>query len=204
MQLDRRSVLSLARLALVTGCGALVTGCGGGTLRRSAPAVPRLAAQRLGSIRCAMTYDGDWLGGMPPLEALEGDLDLAARRGVEIVVDLRVDASKQYLPLGPYAIPLGLELEEIPVGPTASSGPFRISDESIDRVRTILRAPGRRRTLLLDDSGTLAPMLYAIHLAVDEGVPESEALRAARVVGLTPECERFVRDQVARIESQAS
>lgn len=200
MQLDRRSIalggFFLASLAILGGCG-------GGALRRSAPAVPRLVTQRLGNIRCAMTYDGDWLGGIPSIEDLEGDLDLAARRGVEILIDLRWDGSKQYLPLEPYTSPLGLELVEVGVGRPVDTGSFRISKEAVDQVRSILTAPGRRRVLLLDDSGTLAPAIYAVHLAVDEGIPEAEALRAARAVGLSSTCEGFVREQVDRIESQA-
>ena len=64
------------------------------------------------------------------------------------------------------------------------------------------RAPGRRRTLLLDDDSTLAATVYAIHLAVDENVPAAMALRAARASGLTHACEDFVDAQVERIESQ--
>ncbi len=158
-----------------------------------------------------MTYDGDWLGGASPEECLPEDLELAARRGVEVLVDLRSPSYQEAYPLDEVASAAGLDLVKIDlVNPDASSADRAegepsnlISDRAVDSVREILLAPGRRRTLLLDGDGTLSSMIYAVHLTVDEGMAEAEALRAARATGLSQIQESFVKRQVDRIRSQA-
>lgn len=157
-----------------------------------------------------MTYDGDWLGGMPPIECLPEDLELASRRGVEVVVDLRsirrrlehglegpvVDAGMEYV---------SIELQRLDVGDDTGRDDLEvISDEAVDQVRSVLRAPGRRRVLLVDDDGTYSSMIYAIHLAADENVSEAMALRAARATGISVENEEFVKRQVRRLSSGQS
>ena len=47
-------------------------------------------------------------------------------------------------------------------------------------------------------------MVYAIHLAVDEGVEPSRALRAARATGIDQSHEEFVKRQVARLKPEPS
>ena len=78
---------------------------------------------------------------------------------------------------------------------------FGLSVKAIDEVRDILNGPGRKRSLLLDENGTRASTVYAIHLTVDEGIAEAEALRAARATGMTQANADFVREQVERIRS---
>lgn len=199
------SARRIAALLLFVIASTSLVACGGGALRAGVSVGPRLTHARLGDVRGAMTYDGDWLGGTPPLEALAADLDLAARRGVEVVIDMRSPRVRESVPLNGPAGAVGLEVVEVDLlmgfdGPEAPEVP--ITDAAVDRIRSILRAPGRRRTLLLDDDSTLAATVYAIHLAVDENVPAAMALRAARASGLTHACEDFVDAQVERIESQ--
>lgn len=189
-------------LALVLSVAALSAACAGRSVRAGVTVGPRLTAARLGEVRGAMTYDGDWLGGTPPLECLAADLDLASRRGVEILVDMRSARIRSSVPLAGLAGDAGLEVVEVDLlegfdGAEAPEVP--ITDRAVDRIRQILKAPGRRRTLLLDDDGRLASTVYAVHLAVDENVPATMALRAARSTGLSDACELFVKEQVARI-----
>lgn len=211
MGTNRRQALRLGALQLAL-LAALLPGCGGRSLRSGVSVGPRLTSARLGALRGAMTYDGDWLGGTPPMDSLPADLDLAARRGVEVVVDLRSPKVREAVPLQGPAGEVGLDVVEVDLmgdaassGPTAGPSPERvpITDRAVDRVRAILESPGRRRTLLLDDDGTYASTLYAIHLIVDENVPAAEALRAARATGLDAACEAFVADQVVRIRGGA-
>jgi hypothetical protein len=153
-----------------------------------------------------MTYDGDWLGGVSSSERIAEDLELASRRGVEVVLDLRDPGERASLPLDVYTGALGLSLVAVDLvgGASGGAGPdtnLPVTEAGLDRVRALLETPGRRRVLLLDDDGTIASMIYAIHLAADEGVDGDTALRAARATGLGGDGEAFFRDQVARIRA---
>lgn len=168
--------------------------------------MPTLSAARLGSVRGALTYDGDWLGGIPGADDLEADLELASRRGVQLVIDLRPDASKQQLSLFDPVADLGMELVEISLRGTKTTpesddpvefGP--ITDIAVERVLNRLKPSDRDRVLLLDENGCDASVLYAIHLAVNEDVPVADALRAARATGLDDANAKFVCDQVERL-----
>ena len=159
-----------------------------------------------------MTYDGDWLGGMPPADELSADLELAARRGVDFVIDLRSIYARSVQPLDEAVANAGLSLitlsdESMELPPSESSDgttlPIGLSSAAVDEVRRILNAPGRRRSLLIDENGTRASMVYAVHLTVDEGIAEAEALRAARATGMNQACADFVHEQVVRIRSGA-
>ena len=151
-----------------------------------------------------MTYDGDWLGGMPPSVELEGDLELAARRGVEVVIDVRSQHAQTVQPIADAVKAAGLEFVPItgvmePKPTAAEPQPESpLSPRVVDDVLRVLNAPGRRHSLLLDENGTRSSMIYAIHLAVDEGIAEAEALRAARATGLSQDCAEFVREEVDR------
>ena len=46
-----------------------------------------------------MTCDGDWLGGSSSPDGLAADLDLAGRRGVEVVIDMRSERARASTPL---------------------------------------------------------------------------------------------------------
>ncbi len=175
--------------------------CGVGGTRSGVAVGPRLSAARLGSVRSALTFDGDWMGGIPQRDDLATDLELAARRGVEIVIDLRTEAAKTELSIVDPVTDVRMELVEIDPQrerTEAASDPW-ISAIAIDRVRAVLRTPGRPRVLILDETGTQSALVYAIHLAADEGETEVEALRAARATGLDDTHAAFVHAQVERI-----
>lgn len=199
----RPAVLRFAR-RVAAAAAPLLLACACGATRGAESVDPELTPSRLGGLRCAMTYDGDWLGGMSSSERIAGDLELAARRGVEVVLDLRGPDGREALPLDVYADALGLALVAVDLGADGTTEGLPVTEDGVDRVRALLETPGRRRTLLLDDDGTLASMIYAIHLAADEGVDEDTALRAARATGLGDGGERFVRDQIARIRAAGS
>ena len=69
-------------------------------------------------------------------------------------------------------------------------------------MRTILQMRGRQRALLLDETGVGSSLVYAIHLTVDKGVEEVEALRAARAIGIDESFAEFVHDEVERIRAE--
>ncbi len=205
-----RVSVALGWLAVAGLFAGSTAGCGGIGVRSKVSVGPRLAPARLGSIRCAMTYDGDWLGGMPPADELHADLELAARRGVDFVIDLRSSYARGVQPLDEAVKAAGLSLVTVSDAPVeedeageAGALPVGLSAQAVDEVRRILNAPGRRRSLLIDENGTRASMVYAIHLAVDEGIAEAEALRAARATGMNQVCADFVHEQVERIRSNS-
>ena len=194
-----------ASLALALTVAALSAACAGGLVRADVPAGPCFTAARLGELRGAMTCDGDWLGGSSSSGGLAADLDLASRRGVEVVIDMRSASLRASAPLAEPAAAAELEviavdlLEGVEASGGSESPAVRITDQAVDRIRAELGNNGRPRVLLLDDDGRLATSVYAIHLVVDEGVDAATALRAARSTGLTESCQAFVTEQVARI-----
>ena len=194
-----------ASLALALAVAALSAACAGGRVRADLPAGPSFTAARLGELRGAMTCDGDWLGGSSSPDGLAADLDLAGRRGVEVVTDMRSERARASTPLSELAAAAGLEVVEVDplMGFDASEGgappAVPVTDRAVNRIRAVLGTPDRPRALLLDDDGRLASSVYAIHLVADEGVDADAALGAARSIGLTDSCQAFVMEQVARI-----
>lgn len=194
-----------APLALALAVAALSAACVGERVRADLPAGPSFTAARLGELRGAMTCDGDWLGGTSSSGGLAADLDLASRRGVEVVIDMRTERARASTPLGELAAAAGLAVVEVDplMGFDASErgAPLAVpvTDRAVNRIRAVLGTPDRPRALLLDDDGRLASSVYAIHLVADEGVDAAVALGAARSAGLTDSCEAFVVEQVARI-----
>ena len=128
----------------------------------------------------------------------EADLDLAARRGVQTVVDLSLPEEEQRCDVARVSQEHGFAYWRI----AESGDPW--TDEAVDRVLSILREAGGPVLLFCGTGGRCAAFV-AIHLAVDEGVPLEEALVAARRAGMKPgEPEAFVRRQVARLTGAAA
>ncbi|MEM1448266.1 MAG: hypothetical protein AAF957_01410 [Planctomycetota bacterium] len=191
-----------AHLVLALIAASTLLACGGASIRPTGTNEPRLASDRLGSVRSALTYDGDWMGGVPLPEDLDDDLDLARRRGVATIIDLRDDRARTALPLDDAAVRVGMDLvvvERNLPSDTIQDLTSEISNAAIDSVRDVLNRPGRDGVLLLDDDGSLSAAVYAIHLAADKGADPSDVLRGARGSGLSDRDADFVRSQVARI-----
>ena len=141
------------------------------------------------------------IGGVPLPEDLDDDLDLARRRGVATIIDLRDDRARTALPLDDAAVRVGMDLvvvERNLPSDTIQDLTSEISNAAIDSVRDVLNRPGRDGVLLLDDDGSLSAAVYAIHLAADKGADPSDVLRGARGSGLSDRDADFVRSQVAR------
>ncbi|MEM9380184.1 MAG: hypothetical protein AAGB93_09585 [Planctomycetota bacterium] len=191
-----------ASLVLALLFASTLLACGGKSIRPTGPVEPKLTADRLGSVRSALTYDGDWMGGVPLPEDLDDDLDLARRRGVATIIDLRDDRARTELPLEQAAVRVGMDLvvvERNLPGESIQDLTSEISNAAIDSVRDVLNRPGRDGVLLLDDDGSLSAAVYAIHLAADKGADPSDVLRGARGSGLSERDADFVRSQLARI-----
>lgn len=143
----------------------------------------------LGSMTNVCVCGELWLGGGPEAE----DLELAARRGVEQIIDLCADGE-----LGFDARALcereGIDYLHIPIDLES------LDETGVDRVLEALRLGHGRRTLMFSKSGSDAAMLFAIHRAVHGGLAVEAALAEGRRAGMKPGApEEVVKTQVSRI-----
>jgi hypothetical protein len=181
----RQTVLTLA-LALASG------GCR--AARSVAPPVvvgPRVHAAEFGSMRNVSRVGALWIGSYPS----PSDLDLAARRGVDVLIDLSAPCERPTWDLAAACARLGLD--RVDVGVASAK---RIGDREVDRCLEALRSVGARQALLFCTNGDRAAMFLAIHRAADQGLPLEQALDEARRAGMKPgHSEAFVRAQAERL-----
>ena len=163
--------------------------------RASRPTVdPKLEVRRadMGGVTRCYVVDRIYVCSIPD----ESDLELAQRRGVELVIDLREE-----IPTGPDAFDverglrdLGLPYEWIPL---PDGG---ISNASVDRAIELLAAEDRGQVLMFSDTGARGAMLLAIYRSSVLGVSRLEALEDARRFGMKPGAsEQQVRQQMIRL-----
>ena len=148
---------------------------------------PPMVAGEMGSMDTVAYAEELWFGSAPDADALR----LARRRGVERVIDLCPRGGPD---LRAVAEGVGLAWVAIPIPVEAAA------DGTVDEVLAALRAP--QRTLMFCSEGDVSAALFAIHRAVQVGVPLEAALQEARRAGLDPDPgEALVRRQVARLSA---
>jgi len=131
-----------------------------------------------------------WFGGAPE----KADLDLAARRGVEVVIDAATPAERPDYDVEDLCVRLELEVVVLGVDDTG------VTNDQVDEFLRCLEPAGEGEVLLFCGNGDRSAMLFAIHRAVQIGVPLEEAIYEARRAGMKPGGpEDFVRDQVDRL-----
>lgn len=169
---------------------ALAASCGGTTKRAEPPESPRLESSELGGMRNVSSVGSVWLGGLPSIQ----DLDLAKRRGIERVIDLRIP--EEALDYDVRAECARLELECIAVNLRAADD---LPDSAVDLVVRSL-ADEERPTLVFCADGSRSAMFFAIHRVVNGDLDVEEALYEARCAGMQPGVpEEFVRAQITRL-----
>ena len=194
----------IASLTLALAAAALSAACAGGLVRADVPAGP-LHRGAPGELRGAMTCDGDWLGGSSSSGGLAADLDLASRRGVEVVIDMR---SARVRALG------------APGGASGRGGARGDRGRSARGDRCFgaaaLRRPSGSPTRPSIGSAPCSGRTTGPRAAARRRRPtrhlrlrdpprggrrrrRGDGPRAARSIGLTESCEAFVTEQVARI-----
>ncbi len=144
-----------------------------------------LRAAQLGGMRNGAVAEGVWTGGEPEL----ADLDLAERRGVRLVIDLRACSPRrpslaacEELGMQCVALPLPHELEHA------------ATDEQVDAVLELLdrRVP----TLVVCEDGSRSATMLALHRLVLGQTSLELALQELRGVGsLSEEDEDFLCSQ---------
>lgn len=169
---------------------ALLSSCGGVRTRGASPVAERLQSSELGDMHNVSAIDGIWLGGLPTVD----DLDLARRRGIERVIDLRIPEEPLVYDLR--AECARLELECISVNLQAADD---LPNSAVDIVLQGLSEPDLK-TLIFCGDGSRSAMFFAIHRVVQGGLDLEEALYEARCAGMQPgSSEDFVRLQVERL-----
>ncbi|MGB0330244.1 MAG: hypothetical protein ACPGPE_00330 [Planctomycetota bacterium] len=186
-------------IALILSLAACAGHRTGADSRRS----PRLQAEPLAGVKRSLTYGGDWVGGAPGAGAAEASINLARRRGVEMLVDLRRPTEPED-GVAALARAAGLSFHAVdPTGDECAAGeePGGVEDHGVllaggalAEVRRLLNTPGRPKVLMIDDDGTLAAVMFGVYLARDVGLDEGEVIRALRGTGLSEdELSRLLR-----------
>ncbi len=152
------------------------------------PEWPSVVLAEMGTMHTVFLMEGLWFGSEPGIE----DLELARRRGVERVIDLRGTDPDDLARAGEQ---MGMRWTAIPFG--ASRG---LDDEAVNRVLTLLGQESSPRTLMFCEDGSTCAALFAIHRILEFGLPLADALAEARRAGMHPgEGEEQVRAQIERI-----
>jgi protein tyrosine phosphatase (PTP) superfamily phosphohydrolase (DUF442 family) len=159
------------------------------------PRAQPVRATDLGELHGVSVGSTAWIGGYPT----SADLDLAHRRGIKAAIDLSTPEEAPGYDVQGTCERLRIEYVSINLESKSS-----IPDESVDRVLDELRRRAHEPLLLFCRDSSRAAMLFAIHRAIDDGLPLDQALVEARRAGMKPgHPEVFVRAQVKRLLSHS-
>ena len=181
-----RSWHTLLLLAL-----AFAGACRTGPPAEEPPAYPRLVPADFGAMHNVSRVGELWIGGMPNAD----DLELAQRRGVELVLDLSVPSEVRTCDVAVECRKLGIDYAT--AGIAADS---KLTSESVDLVLAELDREPEVPTLMFSGTGARCASYLAVYRVVRQGVPLEEALIEARRAGMQagPAAD-FVRNEVARL-----
>ncbi len=131
-----------------------------------------------------------WVGTRPG----RNDLELAVRRGVQLVIDATAPGALDMGELRRAAVSLGLQYVAI------GSESVVLQNADVDRFLETIETVGQEPVLVFCDNGGRSAQLLAIFRVIHDGVPLRDALEDARRSGMKPGAdEDFVRGQVARL-----
>ena len=170
--------------------------CAGCELFQPPPALPApqwsaLEASNFGTMENVSMSERLWFGG----GAAEGDIELAFRRGVKRVLDLRFQADELGFDLVEACDAYGIELVAAGLKDAES-----LSGEDADLVLGVFRDIERRPLLVLCEAGSNSAAFFGLWRSLDHEMPLELALDEARKVGMRPGVlEGFVRAQHARL-----
>lgn len=185
-----------ARLAgSVLALSLALCGCRAGGAAAPVVIGAKVHPAEFGSMHNVSRVGALWIGSYPS----QSDLDLAARRGIDVVIDLAAEGERPSWDLASACARLAIEHVRIGI-----AGSKRIGDDDVDRCLAALRRAGGSQALLFCAHGDRAAMFLAIHRAADQGLPLEAALDEARRAGMKPgPPEAFVRRQVERLLAAA-
>ena len=150
---------------------------------------PMLEADELGAMTNVYVSGDLWIGSRPCVE----DLRLAARRGVQLVVDLCTDGERGF-DAEAVCTEAGLEYYAVPIALD------RLDDHDVDAVIELLEDAEGRPTLMFSKSGSDAAMFLAIYRGVKRNLRVADALATGRRAGMKPGAPgEHVREQMLRL-----
>jgi uncharacterized protein (TIGR01244 family) len=128
-------------------------------------------------------------GGQPSA----ADFERFAAAGGAIVLDTRDPREPRPLDEAATLQRLGLQYEVVPI----AAG--MLTDETLERIRQVLRTAGGRQVLFHCASGNRVGAALIPHLVLDHGIDEDDAVARALRVGLrSPELLEWARDYLRR------
>jgi protein tyrosine phosphatase (PTP) superfamily phosphohydrolase (DUF442 family) len=128
-------------------------------------------------------------GGQPTA----ADFERFAAAGGEIVLDTRDPREPRPLDEAATLKRLGLQYEVVPIAEGL------LTDETLERIREVLRTAGNRNVLFHCASGNRVGAALVPYLVLDQGMNEEDAVAQALRVGLrSPELLEWARDYVRR------
>jgi uncharacterized protein (TIGR01244 family) len=128
-------------------------------------------------------------GGQPSA----ADFERFAAAGGAIVLDTRDPREPRPLDEAATLQRLGLEYEVVPIGAGL------LTDDTLERIRQVLRTAGTRSVLFHCASGNRVGAALVPYLVLDQGMDEEDAVAQALRVGLrSPELLAWAREYVRR------
>jgi protein tyrosine phosphatase (PTP) superfamily phosphohydrolase (DUF442 family) len=132
-------------------------------------------------------------GGQPSA----ADFERFAAAGGEIVLDTRDPREPRPLDETATLQRLGLQYEVVPI----AAG--RLSDETLERIREVLRTAGSRQILFHCASGNRVGAALVPYLVLDQQMDEEDAVAQALRVGLrSPELLEWAREYIRRKQDE--
>jgi len=151
---------------------------------------PPVEESDLGHMVNVHTAGPIWFGGAPR----KADIDLAARRGVRVVVDAATETERPEYDLEKLCRRYDIRVAVLGVDDAG------LAEAQVDAFLAVMEKAADEEVLLFCGNGGRSAMLVAIYRAVHVGVPVDEVVREARRAGMKPgDSETFVRDQVDRL-----
>jgi uncharacterized protein (TIGR01244 family) len=177
-------------IVLLASCGCFCGACAS----RDRTTSSDLSPHRLGNIERLHVRGNIYLASQPAPD----DLEQARRRGVKTVINLRRPDELDWDERAK-AAELGMAYLSVPF-----QSPDEMTDETLDRLRALLRGPHNRPLLLHCSSANRVGAVWWAYRVLDEGAIVDAALIEARQVGLSrPGHEAKTRQYIEKNRSPA-
>ena len=147
-------------------------------------------AVKIGGVRNLSHFGNVYFAGQPAME----DFEKLRDRGVATVINLRSEGEMEGIPERRTVEGLGMAYHHVPI-----DGPASLTDETLARIRRLLRQSEGEPTLVHCASATRVGAAWLASRVLDDGAPWDAAAAEAKKIGLSSEAyRRRVREYVER------
>jgi uncharacterized protein (TIGR01244 family) len=159
--------------------------------RAEGPTGIELTRSELGGLSNTTEWGEFYMGGQPTA----ADLELAAKRGVTRVINIRTDFEVESVDYneGDLSAELGMEYIHVPVSWAS------MTDAKFDSLMQLVNAETDGKTLFHCASGNRVSVFVAAHRVIEAGVSYDDALKDARTAGMKPTSKPILDGQIARL-----